>query len=383
MPAQTQENDAAAVRSEIADVVALVRPEIRAEHAYRVVTEQDVAAKLDQNESPYDLPPEIKRAAMDLFYDTSWNRYPPDRPHELTQRLAAKLDWPREGLIVGRGSNELIQTIGLCLVSPGRRVVLPRPMFALFESIVRMHGGSPVSVAPEEDLSHRADAVIAAMQASRAPLTIVCSPNNPTGHAFSHAELTAMAEASSGVLLIDEAYVEFTEGPTALDLAREFAHVIVLRTMSKAMGLAGLRLGYLAGHPQLIAEMEKARLPFLVDRLSEAVAIAVLERDDLIRERVAEMKSERERVVAALSVRGDLEIIPSSANFFLLRADMSSVELQSRLLAEGVRVRNVTGYPELAGGSGSGRFSTGWVRASVGTRSENSDFLAALERVLS
>jgi histidinol-phosphate aminotransferase len=221
------------------------------------------------------------------------------------------------------------------------------------------------------------------MRASGAPLAVVCSPNNPTGHAFTHEGLLEMAEAAPGFLLIDEAYTEFLGGPNALDVLRQRDNVLVMRTFSKAMGLAGLRLGYLAGRPDVIAEFEKARLPFLVDRLSEAVAIAMLDRPDLVRQRVEALARGRDFLLARLAARDDVETIPSAANFFLMRTALPAADLQAALLAEGVRVRAVAGYPELAGGPGpSGRFQTGWVRASVGTDAENSDFLAALDRTL-
>jgi histidinol-phosphate aminotransferase len=129
-------------------LVDLIRPEVRQLRAYRVATQLDEAAKLDQNESPFDVPPEVKEAALAAFAASEWNRYPQDRPHALIARLAEELDWPREGLIVGRGSNELTHTVATCLVAPGTPVVLPRPMFALWESVVRMAGGHVVPSSP-------------------------------------------------------------------------------------------------------------------------------------------------------------------------------------------------------------------------------------------
>lgn len=364
-----------------ADLLALVRPEVRAQRAYRVATELDGGAKLDQNESPYDLPEDVKRAALDAFLATDWNRYPPDRPQALVARLAETLDWPEDGLLVGRGSNELTHTVGLCFVAPGAKVVLPRPMFSLWENMVATFGGEPVPVEAGPDLAHDPADIVAALRDSEAPLGVVCTPNNPTGQAFSLDALADMADAASGFFLIDEAYVEFEEGQTALDLARERPHVLVMRTFSKALGLAGMRLGYLAGHPEVIAELGKPRLPFLVDRLSEAVGLAVLDRPELVAERVAVLARERDRLLDALARRDDVETRPSRANFFLLRTRLAPADLHAAMQREGVRIRNVSGYPALAGGD-DGRFSTGWVRVSVGTPDENSTFLAALDRVL-
>lgn len=363
------------------DLLALIRPEVRALRAYRVETELDDAVKLDQNESPFDLPDEIKRAAADAFVQSGWNRYPPDRPHALTRALAEHLGWPAEGILIGRGSNELTHTIGIALIGEGRPVVLPYPMFALHENVARLYGGRVVSVAPQPDLSHDPDDVIAAMRESEAALTIVCTPNNPTGLAFSFEDLERMAEAAPGFFLIDEAYVEFVEGPTAMELVRRHPHVILMRTFSKAMGLAGLRLGYLVAHPEVAAELDKPRLPFLVDRFSEAVGLAMLERQDLVRERARALASERERVLAALGGRPDVEVVRGAANFFIMRTPLPAADLLAALRAEGVRLRDVSGYRGLSGG-GPGRFPTGWVRVSIGTPAENSTFLDALNRVL-
>ncbi len=363
---------APAAPDQLTHLLDLIRPEVRAQHAYRVATQVDDAAKLDQNESPYDLPPKMKRAAVEHFLATDWNRYPQDRPHALVAALAEHLDWPAEGLIVGRGSNELTHTVGLALIGAGAPVVLPHPMFALYHSVVTVHGGEVVPVDPEPDLSHSADAVIAAMERSQAALTVVCTPNNPTGYAFPHGDLERLAEAAPGFLLIDEAYVEFVEGPDAGDLVRRHPNVLVMRTFSKAMGLAGLRLGYLMAHPDLIAEFEKPRLPFLVDRLSEAVGLAMLGQQDLVRERVETMRAERARMVAALADLDDVETVPSSANFFIMRTPLAPGALRQALLGEGVRIRDVSGYPALRG----------WVRVSVGLPAENSAFVEALKRVL-
>lgn len=355
----------------------LIRAAVRAEHAYRVPTESDAPAKLDQNESPFDLPDEIKRAALEAFARTPWNRYPDDRPHRLAARLAAAAGLPREAVMVGRGSNELTHTLGLAFLAPGTPVVLPSPMFALYASVARMHEARIVDVPAGERFAHDADAILEAARAAGAPLTVVTTPNNPTGQTIPYEDLQRLAAGVPGFLLIDEAYHEFLTGPTALDLLAEHSNVLVMRTFSKAMGLAGLRLGYLAGHPDVVQTLERARLPFLVDRLSEEVALAVLDRPDLLADRVATLLAERERLLDRCAALG-VETIPSAANFFLARTPLPVPELRSRLAAEGVLIRDVTGYPALAPREG----RSGWVRISVGTPDENRRLEAALEAAL-
>ena len=356
----------------------LIRPEVRAERPYIVSTEADVPAKLDQNESPFDLGEPLKRALVEAFVEEDWNRYPADRPHRLIAALTARYGLPEGSVIVGRGSNELTQTIGLCFISRGTPVVLPRPMFALFASVARMHAAEIVAVDPRPDLSHDADGILEAARRSGAALTIVTTPNNPTGQGLPFEGVRRIVEGAPGFVLVDEAYHEFVEGPTALDLLARHPNVLVLRTFSKAMALAGLRLGVLVGAPEVIREVEKARLPFLVDRLSERVALEVLARPEAVAERVRLLRDERARMERATAALDGAEVVSGTANFFLLRTPLAPADLIARLAAEGVRLRDVSMYP-LLGGDGE---KPGWVRVSVGAPAENRAYEAALQAVL-
>ncbi|MEM8599722.1 MAG: histidinol-phosphate transaminase [Bacteroidota bacterium] len=348
-----------------------IRPEIRARKAYTVATDTDGRAKLDQNESPYDLPDALKREIADAALAHAWNRYPQDRPKRLTAALAEHLGLTPDHLIVGHGSNELTHTLGLCFLDEDTPIVLPHPMFSLYEAIARMHGADIVSVDPQPDLTHAPDAIISAAQRADAALTIVTTPSNPTGKAIAHADLARIARSVPGVLVVDEAYHEFVEGPTAIDLLDAHPNVLVMRTFSKAMGLAGLRLGYLAGHPHVIHELQKARLPFVVDHLSEAAGLAVLARPELIAERVAALKDGYTGLIAGVRALG-LTAHDSTANFFLVKSPIPPADLRRQMITHGVRIRDVSSYRALPG----------YVRFSVGTPAENSACLEALAAVL-
>ena len=357
----------------------LVRPEIRAERAYRVPTTIEAAAKVDQNESPFDLPDAIKRRALDALAATPWNRYPDDRPHRLVAAVESREGLPEGSVIVGRGSNELTQTLALCFLDEGTPVVLPSPMFSLFASVARMHGADVVDVPAGPDLRHDPDAILEAAQKADAPLTIVVTPNNPTGQTISHADLHRLAEGVPGVLVIDEAYHEFLDGPTATDVLKAHPNVLVMRTFSKAFGLAGVRLGLMMGHPEMIAEIEKSRVPFLIDRLGEEVGLAVLDEKDLVDERVATLKAERQSLEAWLAAKDGVEVLPGEANFFLIRTPLDAADLQARLAEHGVLIRNMGGYPALAAQDG----KPGWIRISAGTPAENEAFRRAFDAVMS
>ncbi len=358
--------------------VHLIRPEVRAQHAYRVPTTIEAIAKVDQNESPYDLPADLKRAALDAFAEAPWNRYPDDRPHRLVAALADRIGVPSESVIVGRGSNELTYTLALCFLERGTPVVLPSPMFALYTSAFEMQGADVVDVLADEALQYDVDAILEAACRTEAPLTVVTTPNNPTGQTIAHADLERLAAGVPGILVIDEAYHEFLDGPTATDLLADHENVLVMRTFSKAFGLAGVRLGYLIGAPALIQEMEKARLPFLVDRLGEEVGLQILQHPDLVAERVAELKAARADLETWLAGVDGVEVLPGEANFFLIRTPLDAPDLQRRMGEHGVLIRNVSGYAALAARDG----RPGWARISVGAPEENEAFRAALTAVL-
>ena len=356
----------------------LVRPAVRAERAYLVPTTTEAGAKVDQNESPFDAPQALKDAALARFAASPWNRYPDDRPHALTAALTARLGVPEGSVLVGRGSNDLVHSLGLCFLDAGTPVVIPAPTFALFASVARMHEAAVTAVPPEADFSHDPDKILRAAQQTGAALTVVVTPNNPTGKTVAYDDLERLAAGVPGILLVDEAYHEFVTGRPAVDLIAEHPNVLVMRTFSKAMGLAGIRVGYLVGAPDLVAEMEKARLPFLVDRLAEAVCIEALGHADLIQEHVDVLVSEREALMRDLAAMDGVETVPSAANFFLFRTPLDAQSLRARLAERGVLVRDVTGYPELAPRDG----KPGWVRVSVGAPDENRAFVAALAAVL-
>lgn len=354
------------------DTLQLVRRAVAQERAYHVGGTIDPPVKLNQNESPFDLPDELKRAVFEEFGRIPFNRYPTEQPDGIAAALGEREGHPAEGVLVGNGSNELTYTVGLTFVEPGVQVVLPRPMFALYETMVRIHGGTVVGAGTRDDLSFDVDRIVRAMHTSRAALTVVCTPNNPTGLALSLDELAFLARESPGILVIDEAYVEFNGHGTALGLVAQHPNVIILRTLSKAFGLAGLRIGYLMGRPALMRELLKARLPFMVDRFAEAVTRAILARPELVRDRIARILASIGSLKASLRTIEGVEVLDSATNFVLFRTGHPAEIILSKLAGQGVLVRNMGGYPELKG----------WLRVSAGLEHENRAFLEALNRTL-
>ena len=357
---------------QLSEAIACIRPAVRAGRAYHVGGPPRATIKLNQNESPFDLPPEMKRDLVERYLREPFNRYPLVRSVALERALGAHAGWDAEGIMVGNGSNELMATVNQVLVAPETTVVLPRPMFSFYARLAELFEAAVVMPPPRSDLSFDADAIADAAKRDKAVLTVLTTPNSPTGLAMALAEVQAVVAQAHGFVLVDEAYGEFSREESALKLLAAHPNLLLLRTFSKAFGLAGLRIGYLIGHPAVIGEIRKARVPFMVDRLSEMAALALLERTELWQERIAYLKRQTAWLFQALSRIPGVTALQSQTNFVLFSSRMSSDALMQALLPYDVLVRSMRGYPELAG----------YCRVSVGSDAENKSFIRALSRVL-
>ncbi len=347
-----------------------IRPAVRSEKQYRVRSYSGISAKLNQNESPFDLPEWLKQEVLADMASVPFNRYPEDQPAELESALAASLGVSPDSVLVGNGSNELTHTLGLALMAGGR-VLLPSPLFALFRSVVRLFGGELTEVPSRDDLSFDMERIISTAHQLDPDLTVIATPNNPTGLEIKHSELRRLVEAARGFVLVDEAYAEFGDEPDAIPLLDERPNVIIMRTLSKGFGLAGLRIGYLVGRPAVISELKKARLPFMIGELAQRTALRLLQEPALIQSRVSEMQGSVSKLFEALSEFG-LEPVPSKANFVLFKAPTRPADFVERMAGHGVLIRDMSGYSELRD----------YVRVCAGTTSENKAFLVALTEIL-
>ena len=362
--------DAAA--TSIDDLLQRIRPTVRECSEYVVDMPSGIDVKLNQNESPFDLPEELKQELLEIYEQVEVNRYPSEQPERLRRALAEHDGVDPERIIVGNGSNEITYTFGLAFLDPGVPVVLPRPMFSLYDKVARLQEADLTSVPPRDDLGFDAEALATAVAETEAALTVLATPNNPTGLAMTLDEIERVVAASPGFVVVDEAYVEFNPEGTAAELLDRHPNVIVLRTLSKAFGLAGIRLGYLIAHPAVVQELMKARLPFMVDRFAEQTALAVLNRSGLIEDRAQRMQASIRDLTDALQAMERVEVVPSQANFVIFTTSLPADVLQDRLADRGVLVRNMGGYPELEG----------YLRVSAGTEAENNAFLGALKKSL-
>ena len=330
----------------------------------------DNIIKLASNENPLG-PSRLALAAMRQAL-RQVNLYPDGNAFYLKQKLAAKLGVAPAHLILGNGSNEVIELIGHALLAPGAEVVVSQYCFAVYPIVTALFGANLI-VVPAKSYGHDLDAMLAAITPNTR-IVFVANPNNPTGTAVSREELARFVTAvpANVLLALDEAYVEFLDEP--LDLLPEIRNaakpnLILMRTFSKIYGLAGLRLGYGIGHPDFIAALEKIRQPFNINAVAQAGALAALDDAKHI-ERTRKVNSRGLRLYARTFRKLKLEFVRSSGNFILVRVG-DGQRVFAELQKLGVIVRPMGGYqlPE-------------WIRISIGTTQENARCVQALTTVL-
>ena len=345
-----------------------IRPEVRAIDGYHLVA-YDCAVKLNQNESPFDVPPHVKDRILARIRNLQWSRYPEPMPQDLVQAAASYVGFAPEQVMVANGSNSIIQHILNAIVAPGVSVAIPSPSFSLYGQFTEILGGTPIYVGLDESFGYDTVALNEAA-ASGVSAVIICSPNNPTGCDISNDDLAVLLEATDALVVVDEAYAEFNDH-SALDLLSAHDNLIILKTLSKAFGAAAIRIGCLIAHPDIVDEIHKIKLPFDINLFSRVAAIELLSDREQIDQNVAYVVEERDRVFDQLSGIRGITAYPSKANLILFEVeDPGSVFEQ--LAEKGVLIRNVSGYPGLANG----------LRTCIGTREENDAFLSALESIM-
>ena len=347
-----------------------IKPQIRALRAYSLSPDR-ASVKINQNENPWDAPARIKEETQRRLETRKWSRYPDFLPASLHERLAKFSGWRPDGIIAGNGSNELIQALLMVTVGPGKRVLISEPTFALYRQISTVLGGEVISVPLTNDLSYDINALQETIGDLQPEVTIVCSPNNPTGCVLSGADLRALLISSNGLVVIDEAYHEFSEH-SVVPLLSEYENLVVLRTFSKAMALAALRVGYLLAAPELASEIVKAVLPYNLNAVSQTAAeVAVEMYEDELRPLVRKISAERERLYGGLSRIAGLTPVRSQANFMVVRSSIDPKQVFGELIKRDILIRDVSGY----------RMLSDYFRLSVGTPEENDLLLNALRQI--
>jgi histidinol-phosphate aminotransferase len=322
--------------------LALIKPQVRALTAYGLVA-PTARRKLNQNESPLDVPEPVKAAVWDRVRRAAWHRYPAFTPTDLLERLARRHGWIPDGVLVGNGSNELIQAALAVTVGTGTVVVSAVPTFTLYRLLSTVNGGRFVGVPLGANYAFDVPALIQAARDQAAGVIVVNSPNNPTGSPLPADGVEQLLAETSALVIVDEAYQDFG-GPSALPLLERHDRLIVLRTFSKSMALAGLRFGYALAHPAVAREIDKAKLPYNVNQITLAAAHVVLDHEATFADRVAAIRAQRDRLLAELGNFRGLRVFPSAANFVLFRCEaLPAASVFRRLVDDhGILVRDVS-----------------------------------------
>ena len=342
--------------------------------AYQVA-HADGLIKLDAMENPYAWPAELKEKWLARVAGAAPNRYPDPQPAELKRLLRAVMEIPPEAdLMLGNGSDELIQLVILGIGAPGATILAPDPSFAMYRINSTVLGRNFVGVPLEPvDFSLRMDAMLRAIEQHRPAVTFLAYPNNPTGNLFKRADIEEILDLTPGIVVIDEAYAPFAKRTFMPELAH-YPNLLVMRTVSK-FGLAGLRLGVLSAAPPWIAELEKLRLPYNINELSQVSAEVALENYPLFEAQTEQMLRDRDELYRELARINHLQVWRSEANFVLVRAAKGQgPALVEGLKAAGVLVRNFHGASPLL---------EDCIRISVGTPGENQTLLRALTSLAS
>jgi len=334
----------------------------------------DVAVRLNTNEAPIAPPQEFLDAVAAAVTEVEWNRYPDRDATHLRIRLAEVEGVDPAQVFVANGSNEVLQTLLLAYGGHGRIALTFEPTYALHGHIARLVGTSVSEGERSQDFTLSADSVAGAIDGIRPDVTFLCSPNNPTG-LVDPPEVTAAAlEAVGrvpGLLIVDEAYGQFAPRSLVAEVSDD-RPLVVTRTFSKTWSMAAARLGYAVAPEWVIEQLDKVVLPYHLDATKQAVGLAALDHVEAMRERVAALVSERERLVGRLG-RLDVHVWPSGANFVLFRPNgRSGDDVWQALVQRGVLVRNCSAWPRLED----------CLRVTIGTPIEDDTFLDVLTDIL-
>jgi histidinol-phosphate aminotransferase len=331
--------------------------------AYRV--------KLNQNESPFDVPASIKNELAEAAQQLAWNRYPVNESPALAEKLARRHQVQPQQILLGNGSNQLFQTLLTAALEPNDAVVYTVPTFSLYELYTDIYQGTRIEIPQPLGADYPREAMLQAIKKEQPRIVYLCSPNNPTGDEIDLDCVRRICRATDGLVFFDEAYGEFSE-QTAISLIKEFDNLIISRTFSKAFSMAGLRFGYFVANAPVIEQLRKVNLPYNVNLFTELVALRLLDFEKEMAENIAYLRLERERIYAEMRKMRSIEVFPSTANFLLIRGP-EGINLFHELKERGILVRDVSSYPLLHG----------FQRVTIGFREENDLFLSTLAEILS
>lgn len=331
----------------------------------------DAPVKLNTNESPFPPTDGFTRNLQDRVARLALNRYPLRDFVEVREGLAAQLGTLTDRVWLANGSNEIILQLLLAYGGSERKVMTFEPTYEMHGHITRVSETRHLRARRNPDYSMHPEASLEAIQVHRPDVVFLCSPNNPTGNSNTAEEIMAICEATPALVILDEAYAEFS-GRSHLRLVEDYDNLVIVRTFSKAWRMAGARIGYMISQPHIIEEIQKVRLPYHLSSLTQAAALAGLDNAADMLGAVQTIKHERDKIFRELSSMRGILAFPSDANFVLFRVESRpAAELWQDLLDRGILIRNFSDTPGCEG----------CLRVSVGTAEQNEKFLEAISQL--
>jgi len=329
--------------------------------------------KLDAMENPYKWPQELTERWLDDLRKADLNRYPDPKATRLKDALRAYLNLAaNQDLIMGNGSDELIQMLVMCVAGSGLPIMAPEPTFVVYQQVARWLGLPFVGVPlRESDLGIDVEGMLAEIQRVKPALLFLAYPNNPTGNLFEREDLKRIVEANPGLTVLDEAYYPFAR-QSNVDLLSTHDNVLIMQTMSK-LGLAGLRVGWLFGDQDWLEQIEKLRMPYNLGVLPQATASFMLENAEVLDAQTSIICADRDLLYARLNATEGIRVWPSKANFLMFSTPVPATEMHARLRRRGVLIKSLHGMHPLV---------ENCLRVTVGLPEETEQFLSALDESL-
>jgi len=348
------------------DITSLVKPAVRKLAAYHV-DETKVPIKLDAMENPFPMPAAVRREIAKIAGSTPINLYPDPSGKELKKAISRFWNMKPEQMILGNGSDELIQAIILAFGGP---VLIPVPTFAMYDITSRALGQVVVTAPLDDNFGLDADEMLRMAQTSKAKVIFLACPNNPTGNRFSEKAIKKILDTANAAVVLDEAYFSFS-GKTFLPQLAKYPNMIILRTLSK-IGFAGLRIGVLVASKQVVDELNKIRLPYNINSMSQSVATAALKHRKVLEAQISLLISERKRLYNNLARLEGIVAYPSETNFILFRTAVDASHVHRKLKQAGILIKNLSKAGPLKN----------CLRVTIGTPEENKEFLQKLKGIL-
>lgn len=333
--------------------------------------QQECKYKLDANENPWDLPEKIRaELSEEILKGMDFNQYPDSDARELKKAIARYCNVDAENIIVGSGSDELIHIITSAFVEKEDTVLCPTPSFGMYKIFTKIAGGTPIEVPLDQDYKYQTDVILEMAKKYNPKIIFLCTPNNPTGNSIPFSDIKTILNTFSGIVVIDEAYIEFAGKSMAEDILK-YSNGIVLRTFSKAMGLAGLRIGYSICNTDLALQIYRVKPPYNLNTFSQKAAILSLENIDIIQQRISYIKEQRKKLIALLNGIEGIHTYPTESNFILIRVPDGD-KVYNALLEQGILVRNFSNHPLLEN----------CLRITVGDEHANDALYRALKEII-